>query len=245
LRRALCSLILLASLLAARSAEARRYVPVVDYSPTPQWWAVELKFGPYRPDIDAEFDGASPYQDTFGGGVDLMSQLTVDVQFLKLHGKLGVGGTIGYFQAKGKALAEDGTASGDDTSLNMVPLLLQLVYRWDYAAERWKFPLVPYIRFGVVGALWWVEGGSGGTTSFGPDRKARGATWGYQLNIGIAFLLDVLEPTAAKRLDMELGVNHSYIFVEFVHSSIDDFGHENSWQLGMQASLLAGLTLEF
>jgi hypothetical protein len=222
LKRALCSLILLASLLCAERARADRYIPVTEYSPTPQWWAVELKFGPYRPDIDSEFDGATPYGDTFGSGVELMSQLTLDIQFLKRHGTLGVGGAIGYFQAEGSALTEDGSPSGDK-----------------------KFPLVPYIRFGVVCALWWVEGGGGDTASFGPDRKARGATWGYQLNIGIAFLLDVLEPKAAKRMDMELGINHSYIFVEFVHSGIDDFGHENSWQLGMAASLLAGLTLEF
>ena len=34
-------------------------------------------------------------------------------------------------------------------------------------------------------------------------------------------------------------------FVEFVHNSINDFGHENTWQLGMKYSLLTGITLEF
>ena len=246
MKRALCSLILLASLVGAPRARADKYVPDADYKPTPRWWALELKFGPYKPDIDQEFGGgASPYADIFGEGVKLMSQLTLDVQFLKLHGSLGVGGTFGYFRASGKALAEDGTDSGDKTSLNMMPFILQLVYRWDYAAQRWKFPLVPYIRFGLVYAVWWVNDGNGDTAELSPGHKAHGGTWGYQLNIGLAFLLDVLEPGAAKSMDMELGVNHSYLFVEFVHNSINDFGHRNSWQLGMKYSLLAGLTLEF
>jgi len=245
LKRALFTLVLLASLLTATSARADRFVPDAEYHPSPRWWAAELKFGPYKPDIDSEFGGSGPYEQIFGSGLRLMTQFTVDVQFLKLHGSLGVGGTIGYFRATGQALAEDGTTSGDKTRLQMLPLLLQLVYRWDYAAQRWKFPLVPYIRFGVVCAVWWVENGSGNTAELSPGNKARGATWGYQLNLGVAFLLDVLEPTAAKKLDMELGINHSYIFVEFVHNSINDFGHKNSWQLGQKYGLLAGLTIEF
>jgi len=227
-------------------ARADRFVPDAEYHPSPRWWAAELKFGPYKPDIDTEFSGAAkPYEDTFGSGQHLMFQFGVDVQFLKLHGSLGVGAAFGYFSVTGKALTDTGAPSGDDTSLNIMPLLLQLVYRWDYAAQRWAFPLVPYVRAGLVCALWWVTNGAGHLAEFAPGRDARGATWGYQVNLGVAFLLDVLEPAAAKHLDMEMGINNSYLFVEFVHSSIDDFGHSNSWQIGMKYSLLAGLTLEF
>ena len=233
-------------LLPVRPARAQSYEGPVSYEPTPQWFAMELKFGPYKPDVDSELSGASPYQDIFGKKLRVMSQLTGDVQFLKYHGTLGVGGTVGFFQARGKALLEDGvTASGDETTFNIVPLVLQLVYRWDYAAKKWNVPLVPYIRAGIVYCFYWITDGNGDVTRWeeGGD-KAHGGVWGYQINLGLAFQLDVLEPSAAKRLDAEIGVNHTYLFAEFVHSSIDDFGGDRI-RLGMKYSLLAGLSMEF
>ncbi len=230
--------------LGAGAAQARYYDLHSAYEPSPQWFAVEMKFGPYMPDVDSETAG-SPYRDIFGDKLRLMSQLTFDVQFLKKHGTLGVGGTVGLFSAQGKALLETGEPSSDTTSLNVVPLVLQLVYRWDYAAKRWNIPVVPYVRAGFVYAFYWITQGSGKLARFtSSGAKAHGGIWGYQINIGLAFLLDVLEPNAAKRLDSEMGVNHTYLFCEFVHSRIDDFGGDRM-RLGMKYSLLAGLTAEF
>jgi hypothetical protein len=241
--------VLLCQLVAVPTAEARYYDLRSAYRPSPQWFAVELKFGPYKPDVDSEFDrigGGGPYRDIFGRKLRLMSQLTFDVQFLKKHGTLGVGGTIGLFTAQGKALDElTGEPSADTTSLNVIPMILQLVYRWDYAAKQWNVPLVPYIRAGIVYSFYWITQGSGKLARFhSSGDKAHGGVWGYQINVGLAFLLDVLEPSAAKRLDSEMGVNHTYLFCEFVHSGIDGFGGDRI-RLGMKYSLLAGLTAEF
>ncbi len=238
--------VLLFQMLGVRTALAQHYDLSTAYEPTPQWFAMELKFGPYLPNIDSELgDGGGPYEDIFGRKLRLMTQLTFDVQFLKKHGTLGVGGTIGLFTAQGKALLESGEPSSDTTSLNVVPTILQLVYRWDYAAKKWHVPLVPYIRAGIVYSFFWITQGSGKLARFpSSGEKARGGVWGYQFNIGLAFLLDVLEPSAAKRLDSEMGVNHTYLFCEFVHSGVDDFGGD-SLRLGMKYSLLAGLTAEF
>lgn len=238
--------VLVFQLLAVRTAEARYYDIQSAYEPSPQWFAVELKFGPYKPDIDSELgSGGGPYEDIFGRKLRLMTQLTFDVQFLKKHGTLGVGGTMGIFTAQGKALLESGEPSSDTTSINVIPMILQLVYRWDYAAKRWNVPLVPYVRAGFVYAFYWITQGSGNLARFTTSgAKAHGGVWGYQINVGLAFLLDVLEPSSAKRLDSEMGVNHTYLFCEFVHSGIDDFGGDRI-RLGMKYSLLAGLTAEF
>lgn len=245
MKRLLCALVI-ALALVPRPGRADRFVPDADYKPTPRWFHVELKFGPYKPDVDKEFaGGATPYKDIFGGGLRLMTQLTADVLFLKLHGSLGVGGSFGYFQARGKALLEDGTRSADKTTLQFMPFILSLVYRWDYPIYKWGFPLVPYVRAGIAYAVWWITDGSGDTAAFGQGDKARGGTWGYQVNLGLAFLLDVLEPTSTKKMDMDLGVNHSYLFVEFVHNRLDDFGSKSSIDLSMTYSLLAGLAFEF
>lgn len=228
----------------SRTAEAQFYDLNTTYKPSPQWFAVELKFGPYLPDVDTEV-GSSPYKDIFGRRLGLMSQLTFDVQFLKKHGTLGVGGTIGLFTRQGDALLDDGSSSSDETSLNVIPLVLQLVYRWDYAAKKWNVPLVPYVRAGIVYAFYWITQGSGKLARFANSgNKARGGIWGYQINVGLAFMLDALEPSSAKKLDSEMGVNHTYLFCEFVHSRIDDFGGDRM-RLGMKYSLLAGLTAEF
>jgi len=244
-KRLLCALVVIAALL-PRSGRADRFVPDAEYKPTPRWFHAELKFGPYKPDVDKEFGGgATPYKDIFGGGLRLMTQLTADVMFLKLHGSLGVGGTFGYFQAKGKALTEDGEPSADKTTLQFMPFVLSLVYRWDYPIYKWGFPLVPYVRVGVAYAVYWITSGNGNTAAFEQGHKARGGTWGYQVNLGLAFLLDVLEQSSAKKMDMEIGINHSYLFVEFVHNQLNDFGSKSSIDLSMRYSLLAGLAVEF
>ncbi|MFH2006515.1 MAG: MXAN_2562 family outer membrane beta-barrel protein [bacterium] len=237
---------LVTQLLFVETARADPFEFKTAHKPSPQWFALEFKFGPYKPDVDSEFGGSGgPYKDIFGTKLRLMSQFTFDVQFLKKHGTLGVGGTFGYFQAKGKALLESGEPSGDDTTFNIMPFILQLVYRWDYTFKKWNIPLVPYIRAGFVYAFYWITDGNGDTAHFGAQGgKAHGGVWGYQINIGLAFVLDVLEPSAAKRMDTELGINHTYLFCEFVHSGLDDFGGDRI-RLGMKYSLLAGLTMEF
>ncbi|MDY0003236.1 MAG: MXAN_2562 family outer membrane beta-barrel protein [Polyangia bacterium] len=246
MKRLLCAILLVSAALQPRQGRADRFVPDAEYKPTPRWFHVEVKFGPYKPDVDKEFGGgATPYKDIFGGGLRLMTQLTADLLFLKLHGSLGVGGTFGYFQAKGKALSEDGSKSSDKTTLQFMPFVLSLVYRWDYPIYKWGIPLVPYIRVGLACAAWWITDGSGDTASLGEGEKARGSTFGYQINLGLAFLLDALEQSSAKKLDMDLGINHSYLFVEFVHNRLDDFGSKSSIDLSMKYSLLAGLALEF
>jgi len=234
---------------------------------SPRHWMLELKFGPYKPNVDSE-PGLSghPYRDVFGclpgkscskwAGYTVMSQAELDFQIWKGYGSLGVAGTIGYFRIKGKALQPDDPSlpydpdsnpyiySGDSTVMNLLPLVVQVVYRWDYAAIKWGVPIVPYVKGGAVCTVWWIENGNGDVARFGNGNKARGTTFGYEVNLGIAFLLDVLEPSAAKIMDREIGINHSYLFAEFVHSQVRWAVHDRM-HLGMPATFLAGLALEF
>ena len=133
--------------------------------------------------------------------------------------------------------------SGDETSLSILPVVLQLVYRWDWAALSYSVPLVPYVKFGLVYAFWWIENADG-VAELADGQSAYGGTIGYQLNAGLAIMLDFLEPSAAKTMDAELGINHSYIFCEFVHSQVR-WGLSNRMYLGVPASFLAGLAFEF
>ena len=186
-----------------------------------------------------------------------MTQIELGLHLWKGHGALGLAAGWGFFRIEGKSLVlEDPEQpydpesnpyirAGDETTFNIMPFILQAVYRWDYAARRWRVPLVPYFKAGVVYAIWWIEKAERDIARFGADgAKARGGTFGYQINLGLAFLLDVLEPSAAKRLDSELGINHTYLFAEFVHSQVR-WGSEDRMRIGMPATFLAGLALEF
>jgi hypothetical protein len=216
------------------------------YKQSPRWFAVELKFGPYTPDVDQEIGSSRPYREIFGKTLGLMSQLTLDVEFLKKHGVLAVGGTIGFFTRSGKSLLESGGRSDDSTSLYLLPLVLQLVYRWDYTVERWRVPLVPYVRAGIAYAFWWITRGDGKIARFGTGgKRAYGGNFGYQINVGLSLLLNQFDPNAAKQLDISSGINGISIFCEFVHSRLDNFGSSKSMHLGMNVGMLAGLTAEF
>src|SRR5579862_2735070 len=68
--------------------------------PSPRAWNFELRFGPYRPDVDSEFadrgSTARPYAQTFGSSRHLMTELEIDRQVLHRGGTWAVGVGIGH-----------------------------------------------------------------------------------------------------------------------------------------------------
>ena len=256
--------------------DRRRTEPLGDYTKveyqrqeSPRWWMLEFRFGPYKPNVDAESGlSGSPYKDIFEcapgksckstwPGASVLSGLELDLHLWKGHGTLGIAASFGYFRIAGNSLTlEDPeqpynpdtnpyVESDDETVFNLMPFVFQAVYRWDYAARHWGIPLVPYVKAGVVYALWWIEGPDGDTAKFSASGgKARGGTFGYQINLGLALELDFLEPSAAKGMDNELGINHTYLFCEFVHSAVRWASDDRMW-VGMPATFSAGLALEF
>jgi hypothetical protein len=225
---------------------------------TPKEWAIELRFGPYRPNVDSEFSGSpgvTPYKTVFGGKRHLMSQLELDWQFFQGFGSLASGVAIGYYSQSAKAFTADPTGacvrdsndacvrSGDTTSLRLIPLAALLVYRWDVAAERWKIPLVPYAKLGLNYTFWQVKNGNGNV----PDYKGghgSGGTAGWQACAGMALLLDFLDPSAARNLDMETNVNHSYLFFEWDRVDATGLGMTNKLHVG-DSRWVIGLMFEF
>ncbi len=76
---------------------------------SPQRFAFELTFGPYRPDVDSEFNGRrDPYNQFFGGGHELLMRGELDYQFFHRYGSLGVGLGAGYFSVTGRSPVADG-----------------------------------------------------------------------------------------------------------------------------------------
>jgi hypothetical protein len=211
---------------------------------SPRDMMMEIKFGPYYPNIDAEFATKQPFKDIFGGSQRLMSRLEFDYEFFTGFGVAAVGATVGYSQFKGKGLLASGEKSGDSTTMHLLPLSLDLIYRFDWLWQRHKVPFVPYAKGGIDCYVWWVTNGVGDVARASGGARGRGATFGGHATVGLSFVLDALAPQMAQTFDVEMGVNNTMIFVEYVFSWVDDFGSSRSWDLGSR-TFLAGLAFEF
>ncbi|NLE86235.1 MAG: hypothetical protein GX607_07545 [Myxococcales bacterium] len=209
-----------------------------------QFGAFELRFGPYVPDVDDEFDGrATPYEDLFGTSQRYSIGFEVDWQALRIPylGSLGPGFSLGYTRSSGRAPFTSGEGfSAETTSLWILPAAVLAVLRVDVLAQRFSIPLVPYAKVGFSYALWSIGGGDGVDRYEG--LVGRGAETGYQGAVGLMFWLNVLHPQSALDMDNATGINSSYVFGELFTSDIDSFG--TGMQVGT-TSWVVGLAFEF
>ena len=219
-----------------------------DESQSPISGEIELRFGEYRPGIDKEFTSNDPYTQMFGTGGSFYFELGYDYFLSRVGGSWAIGGSLGYFSESGKAIDADGTESIEDTSIGMVPMRVSFTYRMDLGQRELSIPFVPYIRAGLDYYLWWIESGAGIATYRDPTtneiHQGRGATFGWHWSAGLQFLLDPLAPQMSRTFDATTGVNNSYIFFEYMISTVDDFGSAGSLRLGDETALF-GLAFEF
>jgi hypothetical protein len=218
---------------------------------SPRNWAFELRFGPYVPNVDSEFNNASsaPQKTVMGTGHHLMSQFELDWELFHAIGTLGVGLQAGYMSETAKAFKADtaGAAttdrSGDDTTLRIMPVAALAVYRMDLAAEYWHIPLVPYAKAGLNYTFWSITDGNGNTPKY-KGGKGKGGTPGWQAAVGIALQLDFIDPSAARSFDSDMGVNHTCVFFEWNHVAANGLGQSGKLHLG-DSTWVAGLMFEF
>lgn len=234
---------------------------------SPQHFALELKFGPYLPTIDRNYTGPDTfgsYAKVFGETDDrgvttaepksgLMPALAFEWQFFNPAGigPLGVGYTFSFFRDSAEALLADPDpdadsirSEADSTVFWTMPMALQLVYRLELFADRWRVPIVPYAKGGPAWALWWSKDGNGNLSRNSRGEKALGGVWGWQVNAGGMLQLDFLERGTSRNLDRTSGINHTYLFGEFQLSRINNFGRKESVSLG-DTTWFVGLALEF
>jgi hypothetical protein len=230
---------------------------------SPQRFAIEVKFGPYLPDIDRRWTGAGlgPYATIYGKTDELgvateppnkrlFSVFGFEWQFFHAGGPLSLGFTVGMFADSAQALIADGVAAdesvrsqADKTRFNIVPLTLLLGYRFELLADRFRVPLVPYARGGVGYGFWWEKKG-GNLAINDAGQKARGGSFGWQVNLGLMLRLDFIERATAVDLDRLTGINHTYLFGEWQFSHLDGFGSDKAMSVG-DDTFTVGLAFEF
>lgn len=210
-----------------------------------QFWAFELRFGPYRPDVDSDFsqlpEAERPYSASFGDATRFLIGTELDLQLLRIPyvGTLGPGFGIGYTHAKHPAPLEDGTGdSGQDNLIWIVPMYGVAVLRADVFQRQFGVPLVPYVKLGFGFALW--QTGDGDSVAMYEGLEGKDISYGFQFAAGGKFLLDVLDPALAKQRDALTGVNHAYVFLELYSSQL---GVGDQMHVGT-TTWMTGLTFE-
>jgi len=198
-----------------------------------RWGSLQLGAGPYLPRIDSEFSGATPYRDVFGGKPGPMFRLQVAKSIWSGFGSVEVGIKTGFWSKSGHAIVTGtGTASGDKTTFNILPTSLTLGYRVDPVYENAGVPLIPYAQVALERYNWWVTKDSKWTK--------KGATNGWSATVGLALVLDFLDPGAARDLGNETGVDHTALYFDVTKSKVDDFGSKKSWDLSDKKLMWSG-----
>jgi len=231
-------LFLVAALCAALPAAAEE---------SPRWGSFALDFSTYRPNVDSELPAQRPFETVFGTRHNIMFRLDAAYTIFSQWGSLEAGLGAGYWQKGGKGRLPDGTVSSDSTYIRIVPTRVTLTYRFDLFSNRYRWmPIAPYARFALDRYNWWVTNGAGNVAKTN-GRSGSGATNGYSFAGGLALDLGAVDPTLARDMDRSTGINHTYLFVEFMKSYIKDFGSGSSWNLsddrGVQIS--GGLLFAF
>lgn len=208
-----------------------------------------------------QFDGP-PGQRPAG---KLLTTAEFDWQFFHRFGSLALGSSLGYQRRLTHAFEVPATPGGggqggcvvqnadptgpgcvrssDSTALNVIPMTVQLVYRFDVLDRRYNVPLVPYVKAGFAYYIWWIEHNSGDLShALTPTGSSTGVggTAGLVAQPGLAITLDALDPTASRTLEATSRIHHTYIFAELNYAWITGMGFKNKmvfsdigWNVGL------------
>src|SRR5262249_2049498 len=142
----------------------------------------------------------------------LLTTVEFDYQFWRRwYGNFAIGSTTGYYRRTTHSFAFNTNTttgamnqpcsttdaanmcvrSGDQTALNIIPLSMLAIYRFDYLAHRYHIPFVPYFKIGLAYYIWWIENGQGfgSVAQFTPPGSTQsqggwGGTFGWVMNPG-------------------------------------------------------------
>lgn len=190
---------------------------------SPEIFGLELRAGPYEPkSAEGILDDSGPM---------LAAELAIWAYRIPYVGLIGGSIYGGWGKFSDSANSADGV-SGEETSLTVMPVATMAVLRIDVLPRELGVPFVFAGKFGAELAFWWASTGSRRDA----NNVSLGLRWGGQ----VALELDFLEPRAARSLDEEWGINHTYLFFEVYASSAGDFkdganpvGDSFTWAAGL------------
>lgn len=204
------------------------------FEPSPEQFTAELRIGAYRPDLGPAFESS------FGGdlGPQIGAELDVHIWRIPFIGPIAGGVSFSWVEWNGAARVVDTTAGTNvgQTGMSLINFNALLVLRVDGLARHLEVPLVLTGKVGPDFGFW--STGTEGITQ--ADGWSVGLRWAVQA----ALELDFLELRAARRLDDEWGINHSYLFFELFGSTMGQWSSD-MLPVGTSLAWCAGLGFTF
>jgi hypothetical protein len=200
---------------------------------------VEARVGPYIADMEPYTgtnaldvsQGLTAFQCQFGNQIRPIFFVSPQLSVFDAFGTLTLGVEGGFYTARGRKLLSTTDCSQQSDigfqELNIMPMMVTATYRFDWALDRYRFPLVPYIRAGAGGAGWLLtEDGqlasskpvaivdaAGKTTGY-TNHDPGGFSFGGKLALGLMVALDFLEPMRALHARAKGIYSHTFMFME-------------------------------
>lgn len=191
---------------------------------SPEIFGLELRAGPYEPkSAEGIIDDSGPM---------LGAELAIWAWRIPYVGLIGGSIYGGWGKFTDSAGGTGATATGEETSLKLMPVATMAVLRIDVLPRELKVPFVFAAKIGPELAFWWATTGS--------RRDANNVSLGLRWAAQIALELDFLDRRATRSLDEEWGINHTYLFFEIYGSSAGEFkdganpvGDSFTWAAGL------------
>ncbi len=183
------------------------YVPAARGFESRELFALELRIGPYRPDV-----GNDSFETTFDDSGPLLGfELDVIAYRVKEIAYLAVGAGVGFASYTGAALdAVYRTETAEEIDFDLYPLSLMAVVRVDALARKLSIPFIFTGKLGHRWAIWDVDKGEAA--------DAEGVSPGLAWAVQVALDLDFFDRRSARLLDEEWGINHTFLFFEIFGS---------------------------
>lgn len=233
----------------ADSWEASDRIPLSDEDRerlrSKRYGAFELRIAPYFPQVDQEFDGATPFKDGFNSGPAWAFGFEADWQVIRIPhvGSIGPGVAWHYLSKNGTAEFTDPSIeeeSAHPQRLWIMPMYAALVFRLDVLKRDLRVPFVPYAKLGFAVNLWNAR--DGGKVSEANGEVGKGMELGFNTHLGLMVHLNPLSQQGATDMDASTGINDAYLFAEWWYSNVNSFG--TGMQVGT-STLCAGVAVEF
>ena len=248
----------LALLLSPRVVHAQDRAGVLELSDrhfeSPQNFAFELRFSLYKPQIDTDprLGGRTPYAETFGSLSRLLLGAEISWQALRIPHLGTFGPGAGAATTEMSALAPllnqpagatSTVYSAENTDLSIYPLYAVAVLRADAVEKELHIPIVPYAKFGLAVAFWRAYNDLSTSTYDGVVGK--GHTFGTMADVGLSLDLNSFDRYTARNFDNQMGVYHTYIFLEYYSLLLDGLGVQVEPLRVGSSGISFGLTFEF
>jgi hypothetical protein len=243
----LASFLILPLVAHAQDREPRSEAPTIELPPQPlpnpeprtsdRCCAVTLRAGPYTPEQINPDAGGLQFADVYGSKAQVMFGADFEWQPLRLKyfGTLGIGGGSGFYRKRGQPLRPDGTQAPEQSTFLIIPVSVDITYRMALFQDQ---PIVPYAGAGAD-AWYYSESKEGGSGS------VSGAKYGWHWRAGGMLLLDIFDPRGAGAMDVNWGVNNTYLFGEYRVIRMDNFGRATTGFDLSDRTWSAGLMFEF